>query len=867
MPPKYPATVRPLPFLYVSNGSDTRFANRLDPKPRNRRIFAVHRPETLAEWLAADTLDSWVKALHAEGAGFYSAAGDDRPSTLRSRISTLPPPEPKPSKFPNQHTAIASLEHSLKQDRPRALIQMATGSGKTRTAVTSIYRLIKFAGARRVLFLVDRANLGEQAETEFQSFRTPDDNRKFTELYGVQRLTSNTIGASAKVVITTIQRLYSMLKGEPDLDPTLEEGSQFAPGGEQARDSLPVVYNPSYPPEYFDVIFVDECHRSIYSLWRQVLEYFDSYLVGLTATPAKHTFGFFNQNLVMEYPHERAVADGVNVQFEVYKIRTKITAHGSSIEAGPDTIIKKRSRTGERWERPDEDITYAGKDLDNSVVAPDQIRLIVRTFKDRLFTEIFRGRTDVPKTLIFAKDDQHAEDIVEIVREEFGQGNDFCQKITYKTTGKKPADLIQEFRIGYHPRIAVTVDMIATGTDIRPVEIVVFMRAVRSRVLFEQMKGRGVRVIDSNELRSVSPDAHAKTHFVLIDCVGVTEPEHDLSDTQPLERKRSVALKQILEDVAAGARDVDTISTLAARLTRLDRQCSPAERQGIAEVSGGATLASISAAIIDALDPDEQDRKARKLFKLEHNATPADGQVRKAAEALIQDAVAIVASRPELRRRILELRDSSEQIVDHLSQDELIEGETGFSQDAREKAASVVASFEKFLADNKDEIDALQFFYSVPHKNRLRFKDVKALAAAIQAPNRSWTPEVLWRAYEVLARDKVRGAGGQRLLTDIVSLVRFALHQKPELRPFADEVRERFNNWMAQQANTGRKFTDQQTRWLEMMRDHIATSLEVDVDDFDYAPFVEAGGLGKAVQVFGKELGRIVKELNEVLAA
>ena len=339
LPANLKPPVKPLPFLYLSTGTDTRFTNLLDLKPKSRRIFQIHRPETLAEWLSSDPLDQWVKTLHGEGCGFYTSAGGTRPSTLRTRISTLPPleaPDVRKDRFANQVEAIIKLERSFKQDKPRALIQMATGSGKTRMAVNAIYRLIKFAGARRVLFLVDRGNLGEQAEGEFQKFRTPDDNRKLTELYTVQRLTTNTIGASTKIAITTIQRLYSMLKGEPDLDPTAEEeGTQVTPGGLPFDAPLPVVYNSVYPPEYFDVIFIDECHRSIYSLWRQVLEYFDGYLVGLTATPAKHTFGFFNQNLVMEYSHERAVADGVNVQFQKYNIRMKITEQGSTIEAGP----------------------------------------------------------------------------------------------------------------------------------------------------------------------------------------------------------------------------------------------------------------------------------------------------------------------------------------------------------------------------------------------------------------------------------------------------------------------------------------------------------------------------------------------------
>lgn len=861
--------VKPLPFLYLSTGTDTRFTNLLDLHPKSRHVYQIHRPETIAEWLKSETLDQWVKDLHGEGCGFYTAAGDTRPSTLRTRIATLPPIERAlgyKNLFDNQIEAVINLERSLKQDKPRALIQMATGSGKTFMAVTSIYRLIKFGGARRVLFLVDRGNLGEQAEAEFQSYRTPDDNRKLTELYTVQRLTTNTIGASTKIAITTIQRLYSMLKGEPDLDPGLEEaGAEVTPGGLPINAPLPVVYNPAYPPEYFDVIFIDECHRSIYSLWRQVLEYFDAYLVGLTATPAKHTFGFFEQNLVMEYSHERAVADGVNVQFFNYKIRTRITEQGSTIEAGPDTILKVRARSGEKWMKPDEDITYQGRDLDSSVVAPDQIRLIIRTFKERLRTEIFPDRTEVPKTLIFAKDDQHAESIVEIIRDEFAQGNDFCQKITYKTTGTKPSVLIQDFRTRYMPRIAVTVDMIATGTDIRPVEIVMFMRSVKSRVLFEQMKGRGVRVIKRDELKGVTPEALAKTHFVVIDCVGVTDSE--LADTQPLERQPTIPLKRLLETIAAGSTHPDVLSSVAGRLARLDRECSREERKALQEIAGGVLLSQIAGAIVAALDPDEQVKKAREIFGLAAPAEPTEAQLTQAADTLAAAAVAPLATRPELRKKLQDLRASHDQIIDHLSKDELLAEKTGFSKEAQDHALALVSSFEKFLAENKDEIDALQFFYSVPHRERLRYKDVKALAEAIQAPPRSWTPEALWNAYELLARDKVRKVSGQRLLADIVSLVRFALHQKAELRPYADEVRERFEGWMAQQGNKGRKFDEQQARWLEMMRDHIATSLEVEMDDFDYAPFVEAGGLGRATQVFGKELKMILQEINEALAA
>jgi type I restriction enzyme R subunit len=851
--------VEPLPFLYLSTGAITRFTNLLDPHPRSRRIFQVHQPATLAEWLASPTLDAWVKA-----AGHFTAADDLRPSSLRARLRAMPPVE-RAFLYPNQWQAVVNLEQSLFHDRPRALVQMATGSGKTIMAVTAAYRLIKFGGARRVLFLVDRANLGEQAETEFQGYRTPDDHRKFTELYNVQRLTTNTIGASTKVVITTVQRLYSMLKGEPDLDPEAEEGSQFESAGAAMREPLPVVYNAAYPPECFDVVIVDECHRSIYSLWRQVLEYFDAFLIGLTATPAKHTFGFFDQNLVMEYGHEQAVADGVNVDFEVYRIRTRITAQGSTIEAGDDAMVGYRHRQSRRvrWEAPDEDITYEADALDRAVVARDQIRLIARTFKERLFTEIFPGRTEVPKTLVFAKDDSHAEDVVEILREEFGRGNAFCQKITYRSTGRKPKDLIQDFRISYEPRIAVTVDMIATGTDIRPVEVVVFLRSVKSRVLFEQMKGRGVRVIDPTELKAVTPDAHAKTHFVIVDCVGITETP--LADTHPLERNKSIPFKALLEHVAMGGSDAEVLSSLASRLSRLAKECGPDEDARIREASGGVSLTDIAHGIVDALDPDRQQMRARQAHGLSAAQEPSEAQLRQAVEALAKEAAGPLATRPGLRQLVQDIKRELEQIIDEVSKDELLVAET--SAEAREKARALVTSFERFLSDNRGEIDALQFFFSVPHRDHLRYDDIRALAAAIKAPPRSWTPELLWRAYELLEKDRVRGASGNRLLIDIVSLVHFALRQDPELIPHADRVRTRFTAWMAQQANRGRRFTAQQVRWLEMIRDHVATSVEISLADFDNVPFAQEGGLGRANQVFGEELEPLLHELNEVLAS
>jgi type I restriction enzyme R subunit len=471
--------------------------------------------------------------------------------SLRTRLQNIPPLDPAGLRA-CQITAIKNLEDSFKADRPRALMQMATGSGKTFTAITSVYRLLKQADARRVLFLVDTRNLGQQAEQEFMSYLPNDDNRKFTELYNVQLLKNSFIAGSSQVCISTIQRMYSILKDEP-----LEESAEDENPAERLvrpKQPLPVVYNPKYPPEFFDFIIIDECHRSIYNIWRQVIEYFDAFLVGLTATPDARTYGFFKKNIVSEYSHEKAVADGVNVGNEIFVIDTQVTKQGTTVRAEQQIEKRERLTRKKRWERQDDDELFAATQLDREVVIPDQIRTIVRTFRDKL-PEIFPGRDEVPKTLVFAKTDSHADDIINIVREEFGQGNDFCKKITYQST-EDPKSVLAQFRNNYNPRIAVTVDRIATGTDVRPLECLLFMRDVRSRNYFEQMKGRGTRVIEADDLRKVTPSAKAKTHYVIVDAVGVTKSVKMAS--QPLITKPGVSLKDLATGVMMGARDEDT---------------------------------------------------------------------------------------------------------------------------------------------------------------------------------------------------------------------------------------------------------------------------------------------------------------------
>lgn len=833
-PLNIPNLKEPLPFAYESTGVETFFRDRRDPESRSRRVWSFHRPEGLQD-LAA------------------------RAMTLRAKL-THPPPLVTAGLRECQIEAITNLEQSLAEARPRALIQMTMGSGKTYTAVSFIYRLIKHAGAKRVLFLVDRRTLGRQTLREFEQYVTPDDGRKFTELYNVQHLTSNTIDPSSKVVVTTIQRLYSMLRGEAEFDPANEETS-LAESAPALAAPLEVTYNAHIPVETFDVVVTDECHRSIYHLWRQVLEYFDSFLIGLTATPSKQTLGFFQQNLVTEYSHEQAVADGVNVGYEVYRIKTKITAGGGTVEAGFYVDKRDRQTRGRRWAQLDAELTYRAQELDRSVVAEDQIRTVIRTFKERLFTELFPGRTVVPKTLIFAKDDSHAEDIVHLVREVFGKGNDFCKKITYRTTGERPEDLIQAFRNSFDPRIVVTVDMIATGTDIKPLECLIFMRDIKSQVYFEQMKGRGTRTISDTELQVASgEEAQRKTHFVIVDAVGVCET--DKTDSRPLERKKSVPFKALLESVAVGARDEDTLLSLAGRLARLERALDEAGRQEIATAARGLTLGALASSLLHALDADEQEARARAMFGTD---APTEVQVAQAA-AELADAACAPFDEPQVRHTIIAVQQRSEQTIDTVSKDEVVFA--GFDAAAQAHAGKVVDTFKRFIAEHRDELTALQIFYSQPYgRRRLTEQAVRELAEAIARPPYNLAPQQVWAAYEQLAQAQVRGAGTRELLTNLVALLRFEIDRTPVVETWDVTVEARFNAWLQQQASAGRTFTPEQLQWLQLICAHISNALTIELADFENVPFYEQGGAFKGYQLFGTELPALLAELNEALAA
>lgn len=801
-------------FDYETTGGETFFRNMRDPKPRSRRTFAFHKPETLLAWLKA-------------------------PRTLRAALNDMPPLD-ETGLRDCQIGAIHGLEDSLAADKPRSLIQLATGAGKTFTACSFSYRLIKHAGAKRILFLVDRNNLGDQTLKEFQNYQPPGAANRFTDTYIVQHLHSRRIDPDAKVVITTIQRLYAMLRGE-ELEEEAEEGSAFETWQGEEGEVRPVEYNPDIPIETFDFIVTDECHRSIYGLWRQVIEYFDASIIGLTATPSKHTLGFFNQNLVAEYPYERSVADGVNVGYEVYRIRTRVTEDGGTVEAGGTgfqvPIRDKRTRAV-RYQELDADLDYEGKQLDRSVVAPNQIRTVLEAYKSRVFTELFPERTGewLPKTLIFAKDDNHAEEIVHAVREVFGEGNDFAKKITYRNTGEDPKSLIKAFRVDPFPRVAVTVDMIATGTDIKPVEVLIFMRDVKSEGYYEQMKGRGVRTIPDADLKSVTPDAQTKTRFVLIDAVGVSETKKNAS--QPLERKKSMSFDQLIDQIAQGRRDEDALSSLAGRLAALDRKLADEDRKRIIETTGGQSPRDLANKLLDAIDADKQQEAINATV----GPAPSPEQEQEVIERLIEEACEPFDPAP-VRNLLKDIKQQSDVIIDDVTTDEV--RSAGFDLKHAEERTT---SFKTFIEENKDELTALQIIYNQSYATqRLTNSAIKELAQAMKDPPHHLLPADIWQAYKRLNAASVKGAPVDQQLTEIVSLVRFALGYDDVLEPFAIKVEQRFNLWIGREKKAGREYSEEQMAWLRTIAGFIAANADIGPRDFMEVPsLADKGGILKA---------------------
>ncbi|RSN23360.1 restriction endonuclease [Amycolatopsis sp. WAC 04169] len=830
----------PFAFRYATTGTETHFINRLDPDARSREVFAFHRPETVADWMR-------------------SAEEAPAAPTLRAALRRLPVLEPNGLRLA-QVDAITGLEESLAHDRPRALIQMATGAGKTFTAVAQTYRLLKHAKARRVLFLVDRNNLGKQAYDEFRKFTTPDDGRKLSDIYNVDRLGAAGLQETSSVVICTIQKMYSLLCNETlvDDDPSDEAADSLAYEDTYATDQpISISYNETVPIESFDLIIVDECHRSIYGLWRGVLEYFDAHLVGLTATPTLQTLGFFGRNLVSEYTYPQAVADGVNVDFDVVRMRTDLREKGAAtIEAGTTVRVKDRKTRRQRYQELADDFTYTTGQIGRSVVTVDEIRAVLTAYRDN-WKRWFPGRIELPKTLIFAIGEDHAEDVLAQVKDVFGRGDDFAKKITYKSrqAGEDPDELIRSLRTSPRLRVAVTVDMIATGTDIKALECVIFLREVRSAVLFEQMKGRGARTIDPTELQGVTPDADdsvRKDRFVLVDAVGVTDSP--LVDARPLvpAGERQVSLAKLLDKAGTNSISASEAEIMAGRLARLNQQLTDEERELLTRAAGGRTLSEIAGAIVKAVDPDRQER-----------ALDEGGQT--AARQLIENAIAPLTEHPELRRHIIEIRRDKDYLFDEFTPVEVTDL---VEIPKEERAKEQVDRWSQLLKERRDRLAAIDIALTSPRSvsPAEAYGALKDLAQEIRRPDYAWTPQSLWGFYEDLGK-AAHYPGKEAGLPDLISLIRYELGVDDELKPYRDLVEERLEGWLLKQRQAGADFSEDQLWWLRAISDVVSSDVGISPAEFNAEPFKgKGGGRGFAHAFTGRDVRSLLSDLNRELA-
>lgn len=823
-----------LRFAYEATDVIVRFCDYADEKAKSREVFTFHKPELLSKLLKEE-------------------------DTLRNRLKRFP-------KFDStgfrkcQTIAIENLEKSFKENKPRALIQMATGAGKTFTAISAVYRLLKYGKAKRILFLVDTKNLGEQAEEEFRKYKPNDDSRLFPELYNVVRLNSSNISDDTHVCISTIQRMYSILRGE-----SLDENSEkISPSEIDYMHQVPkeVMYNSKYSPDFFDFIIIDECHRSIYNVWQQVLDYFDAFLIGLTATPDNRTFAFFNQNIVSEYTHEQAVIDDVNVGRQgTYVVETKIGKNGAKITKDLVQTIQIRERLSrkKRWAQLDEDIDYKPSQLDADIVNPSQIRSVIRIFKEKVTTEMFPGREEVPKTLIFAKTDSHANDIIDIIRDEFGEGNEFCKKITYGSD-ENPKSILSSFRNDYYPRIAVTVDMIATGTDVKAIECLIFMRDVRSKNYFEQMLGRATRTLNYDDLHKVSPSAkERKKGYIVVDAVGVTKSKKTVS--RQLERKPSVSIEQLMKSIIIGEKTEDNLTSLANRFLLLDKTFENNEKEEIEQLSNGLSLRNMATNLLNAFDDDQIEMEANKE---EYVNCTEEEKIKKAQMFLIEKAIEPIYN-PKFRQRIYDMKKIHDQIIDDVNIDKVVYA--GWDTTKAENAQEIINRFHNFIEENKNEIEALEIIYNQMYKNRsITYKMINDLYDKLTRSPYYLTRNKLWNAYEELYPNKVKSRVDDKL-ADIISLIKFELGQNDLLQSFASLTNNKFKKWIFDKNSGYGQFTEEQMEWLRKIRDHIALSTHIQKEDLELTPFNNMGGLQKYYQLFGNNYEIILEELNYALVA
>jgi len=773
VPNCYQAWSRPLPFGYQSNGEYTFFQDFRNPEGGLNYVHRIHTPKEMAKMLGITDPYAGLPALSKHEKNALRAC---------------------------QIEAITELEKSFRAGQNKALMVLATGSGKTYTACLASYRLLAYTPMKRVLFLVDRNNLGKQAEGEFGMFRLTENGDPFNTIYTVNRLKSAKVPSDSNVVISTIQRLFSLLKGEDIVDTDDDEDVVDSP--------VELPENPTLPKDFFDLIIIDECHRSIYGNWKKVLDYFSSAkMIGLTATPVPETMAFFNNNRIVNYTLEKSIVDGVNVDCRIYRIKTEATENGGAIRKGDKLHVVTRYTGQVETISQKETKQYTKEELNRSIVNPAQIKLVLETYRDSVYTELFTDPQRkpimdyLPKTLIFALNEAHATNIVNIAKEVFGhtgENDPFVQKITYSAGDSN--ELIRHFRNDKEFRIAVTCTLVATGTDVKPLEVVMFMRDVQSEPLYVQMKGRGVRTIGDEQLRNVTPNAFSKDCFYLIDAVGVTEHEKYIPTGGDDESTETITFKRLLELITHGNVQDKYLRSLASRLARISHKCSEEQNTRFIELSG-VDMKELSSSIFDALeqgvlppfeDINEPNNKRKGL-------------------------VSSIVNHPEARQYLLILNAG---FIETLmpGEDNLIS--KGFSM---EEARETAEAFEKYCKEHQDEIMALSIIWN-NEGEPLTYAILRDLEDKLRIANCRFSQNRLWNLYALLRPNNVRKhttKEEQTAMTNIIQLVRFAYNQIDRLDSVYATSSQYFNLWCGQRNN------EKTAKQIEVMRqvvDYIAAN-------------------------------------------
>ncbi|HIT16049.1 MAG TPA: DEAD/DEAH box helicase family protein [Candidatus Avimuribaculum pullicola] len=776
VPHRYQTWQNPLPFIYKSNGKNLLFKDLRNEDSDWVSLSRMHTIKELVKMLGIEDPFAGLPTLRKRG--------------LRDC----------------QYEAITELEKSFRLGHRKALMVLATGAGKTYTACLAAYRMLSYTPMRRVLFLVDRNNLGKQAEGEFGTFRLTETGDTFNSIFSVNRLKSANIPSDSNVVISTIQRLFSLLKGDEivDDDETDDETD--------IEEEVTLPDNPNLPHDFFDLIIIDECHRSIYGNWRKVLEYFDTArLIGLTATPIPETKAFFNYNVVVNYTLEQSIADGVNVECRTYRIKTRETEEGGAILEGQRTKVETRYTGEVKTVCNKETKTYTKEELNRSIINPAQIKLILSTYRDIVYTELFndppreQNMDYLPKTLIFALNENHATNIVNIAKEVFGRNDDrFVQKITYSAGDSN--DLIRQFRNDKDFRIAVTCTLVATGTDIKPLEVLIFMRDVASLPLYTQMKGRGVRTIGDEQLRNVTPNAISKDSFVLVDAVGVTEHQHTIPTLEGYENG-TITLKELLERITHGNLPDNYLQRLAGTLSRLYNKADNTQREQFARLAH-----------------DDMKELATRIYSaLENGTLPPYNDINEPNNER-KGLVSPITNHAEARKYILILATG---FVNTLmpGEDELI-----FKGFSTEEAQNDTEAFEQYCNEHCDDIEALRLIYN-NQGEPITYAMLKDLENKLKIESCHFSPKRLWNSYAIINPDKVKRTSKKQeaeALTNLIQLVRFAYHQIERLESVYPSARQFFNLWCGQKQGG---ITDKQREVMSRIVDYIASNGACTVKD------------------------------------